>query len=68
MGNPGAMTGAVMGEAKLHGLLVDRTEDVTKAGDMTPAALADELARVRAELEAIERGDQAEAPDQPTEH
>ena len=45
-----AMVQASLGLAKLHGLLVDRTEDVTQAQDMTREARAAELARVQAEL------------------
>ena len=33
-----------MGEAKLHGLLVDRHEDVTQPDDMSPAELAAHMA------------------------
>ena len=49
-----AMVQASLGLAKLHGFLVDRTEDVTKAQDMPPAVLDAEIERVEAELLAIE--------------
>ena len=42
-----------MGLAKLHGYLVDRTEDVTKVQDMTQAERTAELERVQAELDAL---------------
>ncbi len=49
------MVQAAMGIAKLHGMLVDKVEQTTKAVDnMTPAELEAELARVQAELDAIE--------------
>ena len=49
------MVQASMGLAKLHGYLVDRVEQTTKAVDnMTPTELEAELARVQAELDAIE--------------
>ncbi len=52
----GAMVQASMGLAKLHGYLVDKVEQTTKAADdMTPDERAAELARVQAELEAIEK-------------
>jgi hypothetical protein len=54
-GQAAAMVQAAMGLAKLHGLLVDKVEQTTKAADMTPAELEAELARVRAELEALEK-------------
>ena len=49
------MVQAAMGIAKLHGMLVDKVEQTTKAvDDMTPAEREAELARVEAELDAIE--------------
>ena len=52
----GAMVQASMGLAKLLGYLVDKVEQTTKAADdMTPDERAAELARVQAELEAIEK-------------
>jgi hypothetical protein len=49
------MVQAAMGIAKLHGMLVDKVEQTTKAvDDMTPAERAAELERVEAELAAIE--------------
>ena len=53
-GHAGAMVQAEMGIAKLHGMLVDRTEDLTKAAeDMTQAERTAELDRVQAELDAL---------------
>ena len=66
--NSGQMTQATMGQAKLHGLLVDRTEDVTKVEDMTPDERTAELARVQAELDALERPAGLKVSDGPTEH
>ena len=43
-GQAGAAVQAVMGKAKLHGLLVDKHEDVTQPDDMSPAELAEHLA------------------------
>ena len=67
-GQPAAMVQAAMGLAKLHGLLVDKVEQTTRAADMPPDELATELARVRAELEAIEGPAGLKVPDKPTEH
>ena len=53
-GQSASMVQASMGLAKLHGYLVDRVEQTTKAADMTPDELAAELSRVQAELDAIE--------------
>ena len=53
-GQAAAMVQACMGLAKLHGLLIDKTENVTKAIDMTPAALEAELEHVQAQLDALE--------------
>ena len=53
--------------AKLHGYLVDKTEDVTKAQDMTPDELTAELSRVQAELDAIENPPATESKS-PTQH
>ena len=55
-GQSGAMVQATMGIAKIHGMLVDRTEDLTKAAaEMTPDERTAELDRVQAELDALER-------------
>ena len=67
-GQSAPMVQAAMGIAKLHGYLVDRTEDVTKPSDMPPTELAAELARVQAELDAIEGPAELGAQDRPTEH
>ena len=68
-GQSASMVQASMGLAKLHGYLVDRTEDVTKAADMTPDERAAELERVEAELAAIKGPPTVvEVPDKPTEH
>ena len=54
-GQSASMVQASMGLAKLHGYLVDRVEQTTKAADnMTPDELKAELARVQAKLDAIE--------------
>ena len=68
-GQSGAMVQATMGIAKLHGMLVDRTEDMTKAAEeMTPDERTAELARVQAELDALERPAGLKVSDGPTEH
>ena len=54
-GQAAAMVQACMGLAKLHGLLIDKTEDVTKAVDMTPDELEAELERLQAELKALDQ-------------
>ena len=46
------MTSAALGEAKLHGLLVERRE-VKVVTDMSDEELEVELARVRAELDGL---------------
>ncbi len=53
-GQTSVQVAAVMGEAKLHGLLVDKTEDVTKPSDMTAAELAAESERIQAELDKLD--------------
>ena len=55
IGQTAVMVQATMGIAKVHDLLVDRTEDVSKPSDMTPDERAAELERVQAELDAIEK-------------
>jgi phage terminase small subunit len=70
-GQPASMVQAAMGLAKLHGYLVDKVEQTTKEADnMTPAELTAELARVQAELDAIENPPATDVgvPDKPTEH
>jgi len=53
-GHAGAMVQAEMGIAKIHGMLVDRTEDMTKApSEMTRAERTAELERVQAEIDAL---------------
>ena len=53
-GQSAPMVQAGMGIAKLHGMLVDRTEDLTKApAEMTQAERTAELDRVQAELDAL---------------
>ncbi len=54
-GQPASMVQASMGLAKLHGYLVDRTEDVTKAVELSPAELEAELERVQAEIDALDQ-------------
>ena len=53
-GNANALTAAAMGEAKLHGLLVDKTEEVKPMADMTPTELEDELEQIQTELDALD--------------
>ena len=54
--------------AKLHGYLVDRVEQTTKEADnMTPDELTAELARVQAELDALENPPATENKS-PTQH
>ncbi len=49
------MVQAAMGIAKLHGMLVDKVEQTTKAvDDMTPAEREAELARVEEELARLD--------------
>ncbi len=69
-GQSAPMVQAAMGIAKLHGMLVDKVEQTTKAvDDMKPDELAAELARVQAELDAIEGPPKdVGVPDKPTEH
>ncbi len=55
-GQAAAMVQVAMGIAKLHGMLVDKVEQTTKAADnMKPDELTAELAGVQAELDAIEK-------------
>ena len=49
----GAMTQAALGEAKLHGLLVDKHQDVTPPADLSDAQIEAELAAIRAELATL---------------
>ncbi len=70
-GQSASMVQASMGLAKLHGYLVDKVEQNTREADaMTPAELTAELARVQAELDAIENPSAAKigALDQPVKH
>ena len=61
-GQPAAMVQASMGIAKVHGLLVDKTEDITKpAQAMTPDEREAESARIQAELYALMTPDEAQA-------
>ena len=53
-GQAAPMVQAAMGIAKLHGMLVDKVEQTTKVADMSPEEVEAELARVQAELDAIE--------------
>ena len=60
-GQSAPMVQAAMGIAKLHGMLVDKQQQIEpRAEDMTPGARAAELARVQAELDAIENPSPAE--------
>ncbi len=56
-GQTAVMVQATMGIAKVHGLLVDKTEEVKPTVDMTPDELKAESERIDAELEALDRGD-----------
>ena len=49
-GQAGAAAQAVMGEAKLHGHLVDKHEDVTPVDDMPEAELAEHMAELDRKL------------------
>jgi len=60
-GQSASMVQASMGLAKLHGYLVDRTEDVTKAQDMTPDEVSAEIEQIRHERMAIMSPDEARA-------
>ena len=53
-GQAGAMVSAAMGIAKLHGLLINKVEQRQVVADLTPAELDAELAKVRAELKALD--------------
>lgn len=53
-GQASAMVQAAMGIAKLHGLLVDKVEQRQVVADLTPAELNAELAKVQAELKALD--------------
>ncbi len=67
-GQPASMVQAAMGIAKLHGMLVDKVEQTTKAvDDMKPEELTAELARVQVELAAIENPPATENKS-PTQH
>ena len=48
-----AMTGAALGEAKLHGLLVDKHQDMTPPADLSDAQIEAELAAIRGELATL---------------
>jgi len=52
-GQTAVMVQATMGIAKVHGLLVDKTEEVKPVENMTPDELAAESDRIRAELDAL---------------
>ncbi len=68
-GQSSAMTQAALGIAKLHGMLVDKQQQLEpRAADMTPDALAEELERVQAELAALEQPAGQKVPGVPTEH
>ena len=53
-GQTAVMVQATMGIAKVHGLLVDRTEEVKATADMTPDQLRAELRDIQAELDALD--------------
>ncbi len=56
-GQTAVMVQATMGIAKVHGLLVDKTEEVKPTAAMTPDELRAESERIGAELEALDRAD-----------
>ncbi len=57
----GAMVQAEMGIAKIHGMLIDKQQQIEpRAEDMTPDELKAELARVQDELDALENPSPAE--------
>ncbi len=49
-GQTAVMVQSTMGIAKVHGLLVDKTEDVTKPADMTEEQLAEERRGLEVEM------------------
>ena len=61
-GQHSVQVASIMGQAKLHGLLVDRTEDVSKAQDMTAVELEGELERLQDELDALQDAPTADLP------
>ena len=54
-GQTAVMVQATMGIAKVHGLLVDRTEEVKPTVDMSADELKAELERLDAELKALDQ-------------
>ena len=52
-GQTAVMVQATMGIAKVHGLLVDKTEEIKPTENMTPDELEAESERLRAELDAL---------------
>ena len=56
-GQTAVMVQATMGIAKVHGLLVDKTEEVKPTVAMTLDELRAESERIGAELEALDRAD-----------
>jgi phage terminase small subunit len=56
-GQTAVMVQATMGIAKVHGLLVDKTEEVKPTVDMTEAELAAESQRIQDEIDALDRAD-----------
>ena len=54
-GQTAVMVQATMGIAKVHGLLVDRTEEVKPTVDMSADDLKAELERLDAELKALDQ-------------
>ncbi len=56
-GQTAVMVQATMGIAKVHGLLVDKTEEVKPTENMTPDELRAESERIDAELEELDRAD-----------
>ncbi len=56
-GQTAVMVQATMGIAKVHGLLIDKTEEVKPTAGMTPDELKVEMERIDAELKALDQAD-----------
>ncbi len=67
-GQTAVMVQATMGIAKVHGLLVDKTEEVKPVEHMTPDELEAESAKLQAQLDALELGDNVVKLGKPTTH
>ena len=67
-GQTSVMVQATMGIAKVHGLLVDKTEEVKPVENMTPDELRAESAKLRAQLDELDLGDNVVKLGKPTTH